>query len=69
MTEHTAALPPHEKANVASQLHALIASHPALRERDAIASDGLVDQARDLRTSECGRALHENPARLGGALQ
>ncbi len=32
-----AALPPHEKANVASQLRALIASHPALRERDAIA--------------------------------
>ena len=32
-----AALPPHEKANVANQLRALIASHPALRERDAIA--------------------------------
>src|SRR5438876_9759316 len=26
------------------------------RERHAIASDGLVDQARDLRTSKCGRA-------------
>ncbi len=31
-----AALPAHEKANVASRLRALIASHPALRERDAI---------------------------------
>src|SRR5882672_2617870 len=39
-------------------------------ERHTIASDGLVDQARDLRTSECGRALHVNPARLGaGPLQ
>src|SRR5580693_197874 len=28
-----------------------------LRERHAIASEGLVDQARDLRTSDCGRAL------------
>src|SRR5437764_11880301 len=34
------------------------------RKRHAIASDGLVDQARDLRTSECGRALQLNPARL-----
>src|SRR5437773_1018415 len=33
-------------------------------ERHAIASDGLVDQARDRRTSECGCALHVNPARL-----
>jgi hypothetical protein len=33
--------------------------------RDAIASDRLVDQARDLRTSECRRALQVNPARLG----
>lgn len=32
-----AALPPHEKANVASRLRALIASHPALRDRDVIA--------------------------------
>ena len=32
-----AALPPHEKANVANRLRALIASHPALREREAIA--------------------------------
>jgi len=32
-----AALPPPEKADVANQLRALIASHPALRERDAIA--------------------------------
>ena len=32
-----AALPPREKANVEDQLHALIASHPALREQDAIA--------------------------------
>ena len=32
-----AALPPREKANVANQLRALIASHPALRGRDAIA--------------------------------
>src|SRR5438034_24525 len=39
------------------------------RERHAIASDGLVDQARDFRTSECGRALHVNPARLAGPLQ
>jgi hypothetical protein len=40
------------------------------RERHAIASDGLVDQARDLRTSECGRALHVNRARLAaGPLQ
>src|SRR5262249_2546007 len=36
------------------------------RERHAIASDGLVDQARDLRTSECGRALHVNEAHLVG---
>src|SRR5207249_9772952 len=28
-----------------------------VRERHAIAGDGLLDQARDLRTSECGRAL------------
>src|SRR5262245_40085006 len=34
------------------------------RERHAIASDGLVNQARDLRTSECGRALQVNPACL-----
>src|ERR1700724_31298 len=34
------------------------------RERYGIASDGLVDQARDLRTSECGRALHVNQASL-----
>src|SRR5438093_5816470 len=39
------------------------------RERHAIASDGLVDQARDLRTSECGRALQVNPACLAGPLQ
>src|SRR5260370_2507973 len=40
------------------------------RERHAIASDGLVDQARDRRTSECGCALHVNPARLAaGPLQ
>ena len=39
------------------------------RKRHAIASEGLVDQARDRRTSECGRALHENPARVGGPLQ
>ena len=32
-----AALPPHERADVANQLRALIVSHPALRERDAIA--------------------------------
>src|ERR1700686_2121467 len=39
-------------------------------ERHAIASDGLVDQARDLRTSECGRALHVNRAHLAaGPLQ
>src|ERR1700676_4581294 len=39
-------------------------------ERHAIASDGLVDQARDLRTSEGGRALHVNRARLfAGPLQ
>ena len=31
-----AALPAQEKANVANQLRALIVSHPALRERDAI---------------------------------
>src|SRR5881396_193891 len=34
------------------------------RERHAIASDGLVDQARDCRTSECGRALQVNRAHL-----
>src|SRR5260370_33346752 len=34
------------------------------RKRHAIASDGLVDQARDRRTSECGRALQVNPTRL-----
>src|SRR5438067_1081602 len=39
------------------------------RERHAIVSDGLVDQARELRTSECGRALHVNPTRLAGSLQ
>src|SRR5213592_2914605 len=40
------------------------------RERHAIASDGLVDQARDLRTSECGRALQVNRAHLvAGPLQ
>src|SRR5437660_1120588 len=40
------------------------------RERHAIVSDGLFDQARDLRTSECGRALHVNRAHLvGGPLQ
>src|SRR5579859_3268913 len=40
------------------------------RERHAIASEGFVDQARDLRTSECGRALHVNRARLvAGPLQ
>src|SRR5262245_28931464 len=39
-------------------------------ERHAIASDGLVDQARDLRASECGRALQVNRARLvAGPLQ
>src|SRR5271166_2016634 len=42
---------------------------PPELERLAIASDGLVDQARDLRTSECGRALHGNPARLARPLQ
>src|SRR5947209_16675478 len=40
-----------------------------VRERHAIASNGLVDQARDLRTSECGRALQVNPACLAGPLQ
>src|SRR5947209_11992549 len=41
-----------------------------VRERHAIASHGLVDQARDLRTSECGRALQVNRARLvAGPLQ
>src|SRR5437588_10816902 len=39
------------------------------RERHAIVSDGLLDQARDLRTSECGRALQVNPACLAGPLQ
>src|SRR5437660_5664605 len=40
------------------------------RERHAIASDGLVDQTHDLRTSECGRALHLNRAHLAtGPLQ
>src|SRR6266436_3557355 len=39
------------------------------RERHGIASNGLVDQARDFWTSECGRALHVNPARLAGPLQ
>src|SRR5262249_15825239 len=40
------------------------------RERHLIASDGLVDQAPDLWTSECGRALHINRARLAaGPLQ
>src|SRR5438105_2409437 len=39
------------------------------RERHAIASEGLVDQARDLRASECGCALHVNPACLAGPLQ
>src|SRR5205807_7066300 len=39
------------------------------RERHGIASDGLVDQAHDLRTSECGRALQVNPTRLAGSLQ
>src|SRR5205814_764444 len=39
------------------------------RERHAIASDGLLDQPRDLRTSECGRALQVNPTRLAGSLQ
>src|SRR5262245_12831226 len=38
-------------------------------ERHLTASEGLVDQAHDLRTSECGRALHVNPARLAGPLQ
>src|SRR5207302_2660946 len=32
------------------------------RERHAIASDGLIDQARDLLPTEGGRALHLNPA-------
>src|SRR4051795_11027025 len=39
------------------------------RERHAIASNGLVDQPRDLRARECGRALHVNPARLAGPVQ
>src|SRR5262245_33661583 len=39
------------------------------RERHAIASDGLFNEVRDLRTSKCGRAFHVNPARLGGPLQ
>src|SRR5262245_5535771 len=40
------------------------------RERHGIASEGLVDQARDLRTSECGRALQVNRAALAaGPLQ
>jgi dihydrofolate reductase len=40
------------------------------RERHAIESDGLVDQARDLRTSERGRALHVNRTALAtGPLQ
>src|SRR5262245_28609271 len=34
------------------------------RERHATACDRLVDQARDFRTSDCGRALQVNPARL-----
>src|SRR5206468_12052934 len=39
-------------------------------ERHAIASDGLVDQTRDRRTSECGRALQVNRARqIAGPLQ
>ena len=40
------------------------------RKRHEIASDGLVDQARHFRTSECGRALNVNRARLfAGPLQ
>src|SRR5260370_54869 len=34
------------------------------RERHTVASDGLVDQARDRRASKRGSALHVNPARL-----
>src|SRR5262245_57124454 len=34
------------------------------REGHGIVSDGLVDQARDLRASECGRALQVNKARM-----
>src|SRR3954454_16372169 len=39
------------------------------RERDAVASDGLFDEARDRRTGERGRALQENPSRVGGSAQ
>src|SRR5580692_12156480 len=40
------------------------------RERHAIASEGFVDQARDLRTSDCGSALQVHRARLvAGPLQ
>src|SRR5215469_13929212 len=40
------------------------------RERHGIASDGLVDQARDFRTSEGGRALDVNRSHLAaGPLQ
>src|SRR5690349_25022491 len=39
------------------------------RERHAIASHRLVEEARDLRTSECGRALQVDPAHHGGPLQ
>jgi ubiquinone/menaquinone biosynthesis C-methylase UbiE len=54
-----AALPTHEKADVANQLRALIASHPALRERVAIAFP--------YRT-EAYRCTHLAPSRIHGAV-
>jgi ubiquinone/menaquinone biosynthesis C-methylase UbiE len=47
-----AALPPREKADVANQLVSLIASHPALRERDVIAFPYRTDAYRCSRLDE-----------------
>jgi hypothetical protein len=43
-------------------------SKAAAHKRDAIASDGFVDQVRDRRTSECERALQGNPDAACGAM-
>ena len=39
------------------------------RKRNGIAGNGLINKADDGRTTECGRALQVNPARVGRPLQ
>ena len=52
-----AALPAHDKARIADQLRALIASHPALRERDTIAFPYRTEAYRCMRLEDGAKGI------------